>query len=39
VCRGIDLQGFVRYVAPQDLPWGRVGANAFSNLGARAELM
>jgi outer membrane receptor protein involved in Fe transport len=39
VRRGIDVQGFVRYAAPQDLPQGRVGANVFSNLGARAELV
>jgi hypothetical protein len=39
VRKGLDVQGFVRYAAPQDLPQGRMGANVFSNLGARLELI
>jgi hypothetical protein len=39
VREGVDLQGFVRYAAPQDLPQGRMGANVFSNVGARVELI
>ena len=38
VRKGLMLQGFVRYTAPQDLPQGTIKQGAFSNIGFRQQL-
>lgn len=39
VAKGLMVQGFVRYTAPQDMPQGRIVQGVFSNIGLRQTLM